>query len=85
MPGSVAALRGLRGLDRGPDAAGVTGLSMLSMPNGCSASSTALTTAAAEAMVPASPHPFTPSGFTGEGVTVHAVSTCGTCVAFGKA
>src|ERR671933_184272 len=43
---------------------------MCLMPNGASASCTALTTAGVDAMVPASPAPFTPSGFTGDGVTL---------------
>ena len=40
------------------------------MPNGSSASSTALAMAGVAPIVPASPAPLTPSGFTGDGVTV---------------
>jgi hypothetical protein len=43
---------------------------MCTIPSGDSASHTAFTRHAADAMVPASPQPFTPSGFTGDGVTV---------------
>src|SRR6185295_9915269 len=57
--------------------AGVSGLSIWRIPKGSSASHTALTTQAADAIVPASPTPFTPSGLTGEGVTVWAVSIRG--------
>ena len=44
--------------------AGVSGLSMWLMPSGASASHTAFTTRGADAIVPASPIPFTPSGLT---------------------
>jgi hypothetical protein len=47
------------------------------MPNGCSASMTALATAAVEAIVPASPMPLIPSGLCGDGVTVWPVSKAG--------
>ena len=47
------------------------------MPNGFSASRTALATAGVEAIAPASPAPFTPRGFTGDGVTVRSVSNLG--------
>ena len=47
------------------------------IPNGESASITALATAGVAAMVPASPAPFTPSGLTGDGVTVRSVSKLG--------
>ena len=47
------------------------------MPNGLSASSTALTTAGVEPIVASSPIPFAPSGFSGEGVSVRAVSYSG--------
>src|SRR5215210_3345862 len=43
---------------------GVSGMSMCRMPSGASASTTALTTAGAAAIVPASPAPLTPSGLT---------------------
>ena len=53
---------------------GVSGVSRCSTPKGRSASITALTTAGVEPMVAASPMPFTPSGFTGVGVTVRCSS-----------
>jgi hypothetical protein len=46
-------------------------------PRWARASTTLLTTAALAAMVPASPMPFTPRVFTGERVTVYAVSKPG--------
>ncbi len=49
---------------------GVIGMSICRTPNGLSASTTELTTAGEAPMVPASPTPLTPSGFTGDGVTV---------------
>ena len=42
------------------------------MPSGDSASTAAFTTAGVAAIVPASPMPFTPSGLTGDGVTVRS-------------
>jgi hypothetical protein len=48
----------------------VRGMSRWVIPNGESASSTALTTAGGVAMLPASPIPLTPSGLSGVGVTV---------------
>ena len=59
--------------------------SMWSMPSGASASTTALTTAGVAAMVPVSPAPLTPSGFTGVGVTVRSVSYIGSMSALGIA
>ena len=53
------------------------------MPKGERASITALATAGVEAMVPASPAPFTPNGLTGEGVTVRSVSYFGNWSALG--
>ena len=54
---------------------GVSGIaSMWSTPSPDSASTTALTTAGVEAMVPVSPAPLTPSGLTGVGVSVRSVS-----------
>ncbi len=41
-------------------------------PEGESASTTAFMTAGGEPMVPASPTPFTPIGFEGDGVTVRS-------------
>ena len=55
------------------------------MPKGERASLTALATAAVEAMVPASPAPFTPNGFTGDGVQVAPVSKFGRNSALGSA
>jgi hypothetical protein len=43
---------------------------MCRTPSGESASQTAFTMHGVEAIVPASPTPFTPIGFTGDGVTV---------------
>src|SRR5262249_14730144 len=51
-----------------------TGISMCVIPNGESASTMALTTAGVDPIVPASPTPLMPSGFTGEGVTVRSNS-----------
>src|SRR5207247_11069720 len=65
--------------------AGVSGLSMWETPRGASASHTAFTSVGTEAIVPVSPTPLTPSGFTGDGVTVWAVSTFGICDAFAPA
>src|SRR5262245_10763407 len=50
-------------------ALGVAGMAMSSWPN---ASVMALITAAGAAMAPASPQPFTPRGFEGQGVLVMA-------------
>ena len=47
------------------------------------ASTMALMTAGAAPMVPASPIPFTPSWFVGEGVVVWSVVMAGTSVAAG--
>ena len=55
------------------------------MPSGLSASMTALDTAAVLAMQPASPTPFTPSGLTGDGVTVSPSSKLGSHEARGSA
>ena len=49
---------------------GVSGMSRCRTPSGDSASTTEFTTAGEQPMVPASPTPFTPSGFTGVGVMV---------------
>ena len=53
-------------------------MSMYSTPSGRRASITALTTVGDEAIVPASPTPFTPSELTGDGVSVRSVSNEGT-------
>ena len=58
---------------------------MCSIPKGASASQTAFTRQAAEPIVPASPQPLTPSGFTGEGVTVWSSSSRGIWLALGTA
>ncbi len=51
--------------------AGVSGLSMCRIPKGCErVADRADQDRRGEAMVPASPQPLTPSGFTGDGVTV---------------
>ena len=49
---------------------GRSGMSMWVMPNGARASTTALAIAGVEPIVPASPTPLIPSGFTSVGVTV---------------
>src|SRR5215813_9751349 len=53
------------------------GMSICVTPNGESASTTAFTTAGVDPMVPASPTPLTPSGLTGDGVTVRSSSNSG--------
>ena len=52
-------------------------------PKGDSASTTEFTTAGDAPMVPASPTPFTPNGFTGVGVMVWALSIHGIMCARG--
>jgi hypothetical protein len=49
---------------------GDAGIRTSVIPIGRSASTTAFITAGVEAMVPASPMPFTPIGLVGDGVTV---------------
>ncbi len=60
-------------------------MSMCRTPSGDSASTTELTTAGEQPMVPASPTPFTPSGFTGVGVMVWSLSIHGIMCALGIA
>src|ERR1019366_10366554 len=55
----------------------LNGMSTCRTPNGERASATALSSAGVAPMVPASPTPLTPRGFTGEGVTVRPVSING--------
>src|SRR5207244_3904189 len=62
-----------------------TGMSMCVMPSGDSASTIALTTAGVDPIVPASPTPLTPIGFTGDGVTVRSSSNSGKSCARGTA
>src|SRR2546427_10272854 len=62
-----------------------TGISIFVTPNGANASTTAFTTAGVEPIVPASPTPLTPSGFTGDGVTVRSNSNSGKSWARGSA
>src|SRR5215217_6985203 len=64
---------------------GVSGMSRCRMPSGASASMTAFTTAGADAIVPVSPAPFTPSGLTSVGVSVRSSSRGGNHSAFGTA
>src|SRR2546428_2519127 len=64
---------------------GRTGISTCFTPYGDSASTIAFTIAGVAPIVPASPTPLTPSGFTGEGVSVRSVSNHGTCEALGSA
>src|SRR6476469_3771297 len=61
----------------------VCGCSGMSRSRAPMALHTALTTAGDAAIVPASPIPFTPSGFVGDGVTVRCVSMWGTSAADG--
>lgn len=63
---------------------GVQGISMSVTPNCRTASSTALTTAGVDAMVPASPTPLTPSGLPGAGVEVRSVTKGGRSTAVGS-
>src|SRR5437867_3457841 len=62
---------------------GVAGIATSRTPNGCSASTIAFITAGVEAIVPASPIPFVPNGFTGLGVKVAASSKDGRSDAVG--
>ena len=64
---------------------GVYGMSRCRIPTVLSASFTAFATAAVLAMQPASPTPFTPSGLTGDGVTVSSSSNWGNQAARGTA
>ena len=52
-------------------------------PRWRTASTTALTTAGVEAIVPASPTPLTPSGLDVAGVSVRSVVKCGRSAAVG--
>ena len=63
----------------------VRGISRCRMPSGESASTTAFATAAVLAIAPASLTPFTPSGLTGDGVTVSSSSSVGSHDALGNA
>ena len=60
-------------------------MSTCTIPSGDSASITAFTTAGVDAIVPVSPAPFTPSGFTSVGVSVRSSSKGGKNSAFGSA
>src|SRR5258708_13572194 len=62
----------------------VTGMSMFVIPYGGSASITALTYAAGEPTVAASPTPFAPTGWCGEGVTAWPISHFGVSHALGR-
>src|SRR6516225_9964736 len=64
---------------------GVKGMSMCRTPSGARASTTEFTTAGEQPMVPASPTPLTPSGLTGDGVTVWLLSIHGIMCARGTA
>src|SRR5205814_340993 len=64
---------------------GVSGMSMCRTPSRDKASTTELTTAGEQPIVPASPTPLTPSGFTGDGVVVWSVSIQGIMWALGTA
>src|SRR5690606_30521557 len=63
---------------------GRSGMSMCLTPSGRNASTTALTIVWAEAIVPASPMPFTPSGLASLGVTVLLSSKLGRSAAVGS-
>ena len=60
-------------------------MSMCRTPRWLNASTTEFTTAGEQPMVPASPTPFTPSGFTGDGVVVWLLSIHGIMLALGMA
>jgi hypothetical protein len=60
-------------------------MSMWCTPRCESASTTAFCTAGIAPIVPASPIPFAPSGFSGVGVSVLAVSKLGSSAALGNA
>src|SRR5205085_6008616 len=62
---------------------GDAGMSMSVTPKGCRASTMALITAGVEAIVPASPMPFTPIGLVGLGVTVWSRVSWGNSAALG--
>ena len=64
---------------------GVSGMRRFDTLNGSSASSTALYTVHVDEIVPASPMPFTPSGWCGDGVTVESTSISGSMSARGIA
>src|SRR5438128_3096455 len=66
-------------------ASGLTGISRCLTPKGDNASTIAFTIAGVAPMVPASPTPLTPSGFTGDGVSVRSSSNHGIIAAFGNA
>jgi hypothetical protein len=64
---------------------GVHGMSTWRMPHGANASTTAFCTAGVDPMVPDSPIPFAPSGFSGDGVSVFMVSNEHSSAALGIA
>jgi len=64
---------------------GVNGMSRWRTPSGESASMTAFAIAGAAPIVPASPTPFTPIGFEGDGVTVIPITYAGMSDARGSA
>src|SRR5690606_12326588 len=64
---------------------GVSGIPRCFTPNRDRASTTAFTNAGVEAMVPVSPAPLTPSGLTGDGVSVRSSSNVGSRSARGRA
>src|SRR5205823_4765292 len=64
---------------------GLTGMSMCRTPKGESASTMALTMAGVAPIVPASPTPLTPIGFTSVGVSVRSSSNHGIIFARGTA
>src|SRR5262245_51763555 len=63
---------------------GVIGMSMWLTPCPRSASTMALTVAAGAPVAPLSPQPFSPKGFTGEGVNSSALSTGGSTSQLGS-
>ena len=63
---------------------GVHGIAMSLTPIGRSASTTALTTAGVDAIVPASPTPLVPSGWSGAGLSVRSVTKSGRSAAVGS-
>src|SRR3954453_8783307 len=63
----------------------VVGMSICRTPRWATASTTAFCTAGVAPMVPASPMPFTPRGFSGDGVAISTRSKSGSSAAEGNA
>src|SRR5437660_5014661 len=63
---------------------GLSGISIVLIPRAARASSTALTIAGGAPIQPDSPTPFAPSGLSGGGFSMKAVTKWGSCPASGK-